>query len=306
MSAIRRILAATDFSASARRAVERAALLAAEHGARLMLLHNLSGLALRSLREGLTQDRADVEVKLLEHDRAALEHLAEDLAARWRITATTSLTAGQTHREISRAAAEFGADLVVVGAAGEHPLRAFFLGSTAERVVREAPAPVLVIRNEAREPYARVLAALDLSPHGPTVLELARRIAPSAHLTLGHAYEAAFEHKLRFAGLGEDDILRHRQLAYARARAGLDALTAGLESGPARTGAPTIRIEHGTPEGVLPVMLREARAELVITGKHGNSEIIDLFLGSLTKHLLREADCDVLVAPPAGSEGATT
>lgn len=158
---------------------------------------------------------------------------------------------------------------------------------------------LLVIRNETREPYARVLVAPDISPHGRTVQKLGRGIAPAAHLTLGHAHEAAFEHKPRFAGLSEDDILRHRQLARARARTGLDALTDGLESGPASVRAPTIRIEHGKPESVFPILPSEAAADLIITGKHDHSEIVDPFRGSLIKSPPREAGCDVLVAPPS-------
>lgn len=298
MKPIQTLLVATDFSTPAKRAEERAALLAAEHDAGLIVLHNLSGLALQRLRERLTQGYASSEAQLLEHYREALQRLAEDLAARWQIAVTPRLTVGQAHREISRAATESGADLVVVGSLGEHPAREFFLGSTAERVVRESPAPVLVVRNEAREPYARVLAALDLSPYSPAVLELARRVAPMAHLTLGHAFEAPFEHKLQFAGITEDDILRYSQAEGAQALAGMNALAADLETGNTSADLPTIRVEHGMPENVIPVLLRDAAADLVVTGKHGSSEVVDLFLGSMTKHLLREAPCDVLVVPP--------
>jgi len=60
-----------------------------------------------------------------------------------------------------------------------------------------------------------------------------------------------------------------------------------------------IRVEHGMPDAVLPRLLGETAADLVVTGKHGASEIVDLLLGSMTKHLLRETGCDVLVVPPA-------
>ena len=53
------------------------------------------------------------------------------------------------------------------------------------------------------------------------------------------------------------------------------------------------------PEAVIPDLLRDTAADLVVVGKHGSSEIVDLFLGSMTKHLLREAGCDALVVPPA-------
>lgn len=298
MKSIQTLLIATDFSTPAKRAEERAALLAAEHDARLILLHCLPGRALQRLREHLIPGHAGAEASLLEHYRAALQRLAEDLAGRWRIEVTPRLVAGQAHREICRAAGEFAADLLVVGARGEHPAIAFFLGSTAERVVRESPVPVLLVRNEAREPYARVLAALDLSPHAAKVVEVARVVAPTALLTLGHAFAVPFEGKLHFAGASQEDIDRYRREEREHALATLRAL--------ADTGADRadIRVEHGTPDVVLLQMLEAVSADLVVTGKHGGSEMVDLLLGSVTKHLLREAGGDVLVSPPLPERGA--
>jgi nucleotide-binding universal stress UspA family protein len=293
MKPIQTLLVATDFSTAAKRAEERAALLAAEHDARLVLLHSLSGRALQRLRERLTRGYASTEAQLLEHYRDALQRQAEDLATRWRIEVTPRLVAGQAHREISRAAGDLGVALVVVGASGDHPAIDFFLGATAERVVRESPVPVLVVRREAREPYARVLAALDLTPHAPAVVDGARLVAPAASLTLGHAFEVPFEGKLQFAGASQEEIDRYRHEEREHALAKLRALAE------TRVDQADIRVEHGTPDTVLLHLLRETSADLVVTGKHGGSEIIDLLLGSVTKHLLREFDGDVLVVPPA-------
>jgi nucleotide-binding universal stress UspA family protein len=52
------------------------------------------------------------------------------------------------------------------------------------------------------------------------------------------------------------------------------------------------------PEVVIPELLWETAADIVVAGKYGSSEIVDLFLGSMTKHLLLDAPCDVLVIPP--------
>ncbi len=292
MKPIQTLLTATDFSAAAGCAGERAALLAAEHHARLILLHNISALAMERLRSRLLHGYASTEAQLKAHYQDALRRQADDLSGRWQIEVAPLITVGQAHREISRAAREAGADLVVLGAMGERPAREFFLGSTVERVVRESPAPVLVVRNEAREPYLRVLAALDFSPHSPAVVELARRAAPEAHLILGHAFEVPFEGKLQFAGASREDILRYRREERQHALDALHVLADGLKD------RPDIRVEHGMPESIIPALLRETAADLVVVGKHGSSEIIDLFLGSMTKHLLREAGCDVLVVPP--------
>lgn len=292
MKPIQTLLIATDFSTAAKRAEERAAQLASEHDARLIVLHNLSSLGFQRLRERLTLGYASTEAQLLKHYQDALQRLADDLTGRWQIAVTPLLTVGQAHREISRAAGESGVDLVVVGAMGEHPARALFLGSTAERVVREASAPILVVWNETGEAYSRALVALDLSLHSPTVLEHARRVAPTAHFTVGHAFEVPFEGKLLFAGASQEEIDRYRREEREQALETLHTLTKEMKS------IPDIRVEHGMADVVLPQLIQETAADLVVTGKHGRSEIIDFLLGSLTKHLLRESGRDVLVVPP--------
>ncbi|CAH1202054.1 Nucleotide-binding universal stress protein, UspA family [Candidatus Nitrotoga sp. BS] len=294
MKPITTFLAATDFSTTAGRAEERAALLAAEHGACLTMLHSLSGLALEHLRGRLLHGYASAEAQLIRHYEDALRLLAENLAERWQIEVTPLITVGQTHCEISRAAQEIGADMVILGAMGEHPAREFFLGATAERVIREAAIPVLVVRNEPDGPYQRVLVPLDLSAHSLAVAELARRVAPEAHLTLAHAFDVPFEGKLNFAGVSNEHIHRFRQEERQHAQDALQTLANSLKN----EEHYDIRVKHGMPEIVIPELLREKAADMVVVGKHGQSEIVDLLLGSMTKHLLLEAPCDVLVMPP--------
>ena len=289
---IEAILSATDFSATAGRACARAALLAEQHHARIILQHSLPGQAMKRLHERLLRGNAKTEAQLKDYFEHKLRQQAEELAARWKIDVTPMLTVGQPHREILRVERENRVDPVVLGAMGEHPAREFFLGSTAERVVREAAVPVLVVRNAAEGSYRHVLAALDMSMHGPSVAGLASRIAPAAHLTLAHAFEVPFEGKLHHAGVSEADIHRYRQEERDYALNVLQALAQEMKN------HPDIHVEHGMPEAVIPTLLRDTAADLVVAGKHGSSEIVDLLLGSMSKHLLREAPCDVLVVPP--------
>jgi nucleotide-binding universal stress UspA family protein len=51
--------------------------------------------------------------------------------------------------EMVRYAHEQSIDLIVVGTHGRGPVRRAFLGSVADRVLREAPCPVLIVRNVA-------------------------------------------------------------------------------------------------------------------------------------------------------------
>ncbi|HET9225647.1 MAG TPA: universal stress protein, partial [Thermoanaerobaculia bacterium] len=77
--------------------------------------------------------------------------------------AGTKIEVGAPHRLLVETADEVGADLIVVGATGSGPLATELLGSTADRVARKAPCPVLIVRGELQVPPRQVLAPVDLS-----------------------------------------------------------------------------------------------------------------------------------------------
>jgi nucleotide-binding universal stress UspA family protein len=56
---------------------------------------------------------------------------------------------GTPHVEIVRLAEEQGADLIVIATHGRGFISHAILGSTAERVLRRSPCPVLVVRDPA-------------------------------------------------------------------------------------------------------------------------------------------------------------
>jgi universal stress protein A len=58
---------------------------------------------------------------------------------------------GVPYHEIVQAGQQFKADLIVLGTHGRTGLQHVFMGSTAERVVRHAACPVLVVREREHE-----------------------------------------------------------------------------------------------------------------------------------------------------------
>lgn len=82
-----------------------------------------------------------------EHSHSAvryLEWMAGPLRARGAHVDTKVVTRGSPARALSQLAADFDADLIVVGTAARTPIARLFLGSTADKVVRTAPCHVLV------------------------------------------------------------------------------------------------------------------------------------------------------------------
>jgi nucleotide-binding universal stress UspA family protein len=292
MTSLARILAATDFSAPARHAVARAFRVAVETGARLELSHVVGQGPLDGMRRLLGMEAARVEEYILERARENLYALVRELGQPHGLGAGIHLATGTVLRTLLEQGDELDADLLVVGAKGEGYLGRLLLGTTAERLLRRTPRPVLMVRQTPHEAYRRVLVPVDFSSWSTPALKLAEAVAPGAELVVLHAFEAPFESKLKFASVGEEVIDRYRMATRQEAQAELDRLiaTAGLTSG--RVSA---RVIHGPTSRVILAQEQEQDCDLVVMGKHGQGAMEDLMLGSVTKHVLAEAAGDVLL-----------
>ncbi|MGE0350537.1 universal stress protein [Hydrogenophaga sp.] len=286
------ILAATDFSAPARHAAERAARLAQETGAALTLMHVLPGGALQELRQWLGSGHA-MEQQLRDDADRQLQAAIDALQAGRPLSIRAVQATGVPPQEMGREAEAQDAGLLVVGARGAGFLRRLVLGSTAERLLRRTTRPVLVVRQTPHEPYRRVLVALDFSPWSAHAVALARQVAPQARLVLFNAYQVPFESKLHYAGVDAATIDHYRQQARADAiqRVGSLATASGLQPG---DWEPCI-VEGDASQRIVEFE-QEKDCDLVVLGKHGRSATEDLLLGSVSKHVLSEGSTDVLVS----------
>jgi nucleotide-binding universal stress UspA family protein len=75
-----------------------------------------------------------------------LERAAADLAKSFNLRMSAVVRSGKPHAEICDAAKKLSADLIVLTTHGYTGLKHVWLGSTAERVVRQAHRPVLIVR----------------------------------------------------------------------------------------------------------------------------------------------------------------
>jgi nucleotide-binding universal stress UspA family protein len=292
MTPVRNLLAATDFSDPSRLAASRAARLASAAGARLHLVHAVSGSALAQLELLLGLERA-VEVQLIEQAQQALDTLAQDLSTEHGLAVDCALLQGAVLDELTQEANRLEADLVVVGARGAGSVRHFLLGSTAERLLRKSAHPMLVVKQPAHGPYRRVLVPVDFSAWSAPLIELARAVAPGAHLVLLNAYEVPFEGKLRFAGVSEATIESYRLKSRRAASLQLQSLAADAGLRPAEWSP---CIPHADPSQAIIEHEQALGCDLIVIGKQGQSMTEDLLLGSVTKHVLVESFGDVLVA----------
>jgi nucleotide-binding universal stress UspA family protein len=146
MSALSRILVATDFSRGSGVAVARAGLLAREHQADLRLIHaspdwNLFCRFLPAQQAHYTT--------LTQHAEAAMQREIEWLQQRYGIRAHGGVELGSATRTIARVVQDFQPQLVVIGARGEHgpSVSSSALGGTAMKLLLQTTRPLLLVRD---------------------------------------------------------------------------------------------------------------------------------------------------------------
>jgi nucleotide-binding universal stress UspA family protein len=131
----RRILYATDLPESNLPGLHYCADLARSLGAHLTLLH-----VMRPLESPAFEDEAELHaIRMGELHKAIEREHGGDLDV------ATEVVRGTPHHEILKYAETINADLIVINLHSQGLLERALLGSTAERVIRSAPIPVLAI-----------------------------------------------------------------------------------------------------------------------------------------------------------------
>ena len=209
---------------------------------------------------------------------------------------------GRPYQEIIGLAREIRADLIVLSTRGYSGLKHLLLGSTAERVVRGAPCPVLVARKRKRRSKASpeafairtILVPTDFSLCALAGAEYAAFLAKSLHasLRLLHViYPYADYAFVDRVGVRLSPLIEAVQEAAGREMAQLKQMNF-LRGLPVQTetcpghAVDEICAAAGQPD-----------IDLVVTSTHGRTGFKHAVIGSVAEHVVRYAECSVLVVP---------
>lgn len=144
-----RILFPTDFSECSAAAAGAARLLAERFGGRILILHVLDeAVAADPMFRG-ELPLATVRIRMETFAHESMDAFLGDHFAGFE-NFDTMFATGIPHREIVRSAREAASDLIVIGTHGRTGVEHVLFGSTAEKVVRMAPCPVLTVRQAGR------------------------------------------------------------------------------------------------------------------------------------------------------------
>lgn len=291
------VLVPVDLTPSSDRLLGRLSLLPLDEQARVILLHVVPG----SLRPADRRDaERDAEHALVSEAR----HLRKSLPGTVRVE--TVVKVGAAAQVIAACAKKERADLIVMGRGGRNALRDAFIGSSAERVIRHARVPVLVVRRPARAAYRRPALALDLDEVAREVIGLALTMLPPPrpHVEIIHSYDIPYG-GLIYPSLVETGATAAKRVMQRRRARELERLLAEALAAAHVTpeDAPSwnVHVRYGSPQSAVEKVTGAARTDLLVLGTHGYSGAAYAFLGTVAGGLLRAAKCDVLIVPPAPS-----
>jgi nucleotide-binding universal stress UspA family protein len=294
MTRLQRLLAATDLSAPARHAVERAARVARATGASLELVHVGADARVTELRRLVAGLPEEVSGRIREQEQMLVEALVVTLEQRFGVKAGARVVEGTVPAALAEAADATSADLLVLGVRGSSVLRRFVLGSTAERLVGRFPRPLLVVKRAPAADFCSVLVPVDFSDASLPARQMAHAVSPAGRYVAMHAYEAPFEGSLFRAGVDDEYLQHYRTQAQAEAQERMAALVQ-------QSGVPAQQVAQVLVHGPASVRILEQEQEqdidLIVIGRQGQRPVDDLLLGSVSRRVLAESDADVLVLP---------
>ena len=293
---LRTVLVGTSLGEESDRVVRAGLAVARAAGARVALVHAIPDESRFSALEiGRGEDFA---AELSADAREALARQVERLGLLTSEIAFTEVVAGEPHRVLVESAQRAGADLIVVGATGAGPLAAELLGSTADRVLRKATCPVLLIRTELSIPPRRVLAPVDLSAISADAyrcgLDLLGQIAGAEKTEIRAVHAVSFFDALALKRQTQGDLSPE-----AAAQQHGEELRRFVRENPGDAPAEvTTAVLPGEARFEILRDLSEHPADLVLLGTHGRGGFDRLMLGSVASTVARKAPSNVLLISP--------
>jgi nucleotide-binding universal stress UspA family protein len=301
-----RIFAATDLTPSGARVVDLAATLAAAVGGELLVAH-VAALPPTPAPGDVGEEIAPAMDALRARLRERIEHATAALdrecvrASKKGVACESRLVEGHPWEVLVTEAAREGADIMVVGSHsaetghGHGGMVGRLIGTTADRIVRHAPCPVLVApEGPAPESLegARWLVGVDFSPACRSAVQLTTRLAraSSGRLMLAHSVATAPYYEGDDVAGGWQAVLRED--SRKRAEQALRAMADEAADGAVYEGN---HVTYGSAARELCQAARDTKADVLVVGNHGRGGVARLLLGSTAEKCLRYSPVPVLV-----------
>ena len=296
---IRNVLVAIDFSAPSLEAIEAALPLIKHFDADLHLVHvfepdypPMSMVAIPLVVP---------ELEIGQRVRRRLRDVAGDYSVPLRRENIHAIK-GRPFEEICRLAQKIEIDLIVIATRGNTGLKHLVLGSTAERVVRYSPCPVLVIRESDSKKqsaqrittFRKIVVPVDFSDCSMKGLGYAKALVREFKAKLVLLHSIALQYYVvsdQYARYDLPLLMEQTDKAAKQQMRDLVQQTNwnGIEV------ETSIQVGHAGQQ--ICAEASDRKADLVAISTHGRTGFKHVLLGSTAEYVVRHASCPVLVVP---------
>jgi nucleotide-binding universal stress UspA family protein len=298
---VRRILIPVDFSKPSLDSIDYASRLATRLGAELNLVHVFEQYVFGGLAE-IPTSVPDEEIAI--RARTQLETIAKRHGIPLRAE-HIHVTEGRPVEEICRLASKLQIDLIVIPTHGNTGLKRLTLGSTAERVVRYSPCPVLVLRSvpparrrgvlpAASVRFSKILVPTDFSKGAMKALTFAKSLAQEFNAKLILLNSVALQYYLSSDEYARYDLPLLMQQAEKASREQMRDVIRTTDWGGIKVEG-SLQIGHAGDK--ICSRAKDFGADLIVTATHGRTGLKHVLIGSTAEYVVRHAHCPVLVVP---------
>lgn len=278
-----KILLATDLSARGDRALDRAAQLARQWKAELIIVHALGGNT-TSLSEAAYplpswRRASDPSTAIKERIRRDLREEVDQLKIH--------IEQGEPAQVILDTAQREYCDLIIVGLSQNGLVGQMFLGRTVEHLVRKSPVSVLVVKSRPCGAYRHVLVGTDFTEESRHGLEVAAGAFPDCEFTVMHGFELQYKAFLSDSTLSRDFAAMEKR--------SIEEFVRDAEIGDRVRSRTRTLIEHGPPDLMLCRYVEEQHADLTVIGAYGRGFLFHLLVGGYTPRIVDSVPSDVLL-----------
>jgi nucleotide-binding universal stress UspA family protein len=305
---IRTVLIPIDFSQPSLEVIEFVLPLVRFFGGELHLIHVVSSDYPLASLAGMPLVVPELEVG--RHVRERLKDVAAKYSAPVR-REDIHVLKGRPFEQICRLARERRIDLIITSTRGQTGFKHALLGSTAERIVRYSPCPVLVARPPARKSdrrmrskglcgFAKILVPVDFSRSSARGLAFAMNLAGRLKSKLVLLHSVYLQYYVASDEYARYDFPKLLALAEKAAREQMRALVHHTDWGRLKVQT---RVEVGHAGQQICARAQDLGVDLIVTSTHGRTGFQHVLLGSTAEYVVRHAHCSVLVVPARGRPG---
>ncbi len=286
---IHKIIFATDFSPLSEEALHYTAKLARKTGAKLIGAHALTPPA--PLYSPL-QPEEGYRRELEQQAGAKLKAFFAPHAGETEVEIETRLCFGVAEKTLSELVIQEQADLLVVAKHSHASVGRFFMGSTTEKIVREAQCPVLVVPDAGVRTvtWNPILCATDLSQPSVKAFQFGIQLAQDYHANLN------LMHVIDLGSSAHSPGEKPTEYTLSISKSAKEKLEDIIKTsgGPRET---EIAVAEGKPSVLIVERAEELGSDLVVLGKTGHTLAEQRVFGSTANAILRGARFPVLVVP---------